>query len=392
MKNKILIVLGIITLLGLIFLNLGIVKIYEKNIYKTYARITTYVSNIYPEEEVNIIKMLEEERDDSTLKKYGIEEDNISSLKEIKNNKIKIIILTSSSYCFLIAFIILFYLKYRHKLSKEILTINSYLLEILNGNYEINIADYKENEISILKNDIYKVAIKLKELSLYEKREKVFLMETLEDISHQLKTPLTALTINNDILKSNDLTVKERQEFLRKQERELARIEWLITTLLKVSKLNSGEVKLKKDKVSASILIVDALEPLLIPLELKSANVLKENLDFNISCDKNWTIEALTNILKNACEHIKLNGEITIIGDDNPLYASISIKDNGEGISKKEIKNVFKRFYSTNSNNNFGIGLHMAKVIMEHQNGEIEVTSEKGKYTYFKVIFKKKKY
>ena len=280
---------------------------------------------------------------------------------------------------------------YNRKLKKEVRVINQYLQDILNDNYELNIADYNEDDLSVLKNDIYKVTIKLKNLSNYEQREQQFLMNTLEDISHQLKTPLTALMITNDILVNNDLSKEERKEFLMREAKELEKMEWLITTLLKLSKLDSGAVKFKKEKVRVEELIDEALESLLVSLELKKVKVIKKHLDFNLICDRAWMREALTNILKNAYEHVLENGNIIINGEDNPVYKAIIITDDGVGIKKEEIKNIFKRFYSASSSkNSMGIGLNMARIIVQKHNGKIEVTSEPGKYTTFKIMFMKR--
>ena len=161
--------------------------------------------------------------------------------------------------------------------------------------------------------------------------------------------------------------------------------------LLKLSKLDSGAVKFKKEKVKVEELIDEALESLLVSLELKKVKVIKKHLDFNLICDRAWMREALTNILKNAYEHVLENGNIIINGEDNPVYKAIIITDDGVGIKKKEIKNIFKRFYSTSSSkNSMGIGLNMARIIVQKHNGKIEVTSEPGKYTTFKIMFMKR--
>ena len=141
------------------------------------------------------------------------------------------------------------------------------------------------------------MTIKLKELSNYEQREQQFLMKTLEDIAHQLKTPLTALMLTYDILANNDLTEEERRNFLKKESKELEKMEWLITTLLKLSKLDSGQVKFKKEKTKADDLIDEALESLLIPLELKDVTIQKKHLDFTLFCDEAWMREAIRNVL-----------------------------------------------------------------------------------------------
>lgn len=385
----------IISITLLITLNIILLKSYDNYTYHNYNKIISTIIRKYPEAESEVIDILIKEKNDTNeLIKYGINHETIKEISSYKDLRQFTIIITSSFFLIILSLSILIYCYYTFKNKKEIKNINEYLNSILKGDYNLNIADYNEDELSILKNDIYKVTIKLKELSEYERHEQIYLMNTLEDISHQLKTPLTALMVTNDILKDNNLTKEEQNEFLNKQTKELEKMEWLITTLLKYSKLDSGSVKLKKDKVEVKKLINSILDTLSIALELKNIEINTENLDFTLICDNNWTKEALTNIIKNAIEHLSNeDGIIEIQGENNPLYQAIIIKDNGAGIKKEDIKNIFKRFYSTNTTkNSVGIGLNMAKLIIEKQKGKIEVESEVGKYTKFKIIFLKKRY
>lgn len=375
----------------IIGLNYCLIKKVNSYVYNNMVMITSSIIEKYPDSEEEIIDLIKNNKV-NYLAKYGIKEDTLDKLNSYHNLKIYIITLVSISILVIGIYFLLFYYFIKLKIKKEINIINNYLTEILRGIYDGDFSSYNEDELSILKNDIYKVTVKLKEYSEYEMKEKKYLVEVLEDITHQLKTPLTALMVTNDILKNNNLTVEERSNFLNKQTKELEKMEWLIITLLNMSKLDSGYVKLKQENVKVKDLIKDAISSLSIPLDLKEVNVSFENLDFNIICDTNWTKEAIINILKNATEHVSKGGEIKIIGDDNPLYKSISIRDNGSGISKKDIKNIFKRFYSVSGNkNSVGIGLNLAKIIIEKQNGKIEVESVEGKYTTFKIIFNKEK-
>ena len=394
MKHKKIFVFLIGSLLLLFILIFSLVRLYDLYVYESLNKIVYTLENVYPDMEIDMIDALNGKEDvPEVLAKYGIDLDTVSELGIYQDFRVEIVFLVLLVFLFILLLFFFIYFWRDRKIKREIHVINGYLQDILNDRYELNIAEYNENELSVLKNDIYKVTIKLKELSSYEQKEQQFLMNTLEDISHQLKTPLTALMITNDILMSHDLTEEERLDFLRKESKELEKMEWLITTLLKLSKLDSGQVKFKKEKIKAETLIDDALESLLIPLELKHVTVVKKNLDFNLFCDTLWMREALTNVLKNACEHSLENGKITITGDDNPVYKSIFITDNGVGIKRIDIKNIFKRFYSTSSSkNSMGIGLNMARIIIEKHNGKIEVESEVGKYTIFKIIFIKRNY
>ena len=244
--------------------------------------------------------------------------------------------------------------------------------------------------MSNLSNDIYKVTVKLKEQNDITRKDKKYLEEILSDISHQLKTPLTSMYVINDLL-DTDLDDNIRKEFLQKNKAQLSRIEWLVTSLLKISRLDSGTIVLKPKKIKLETLINKSLEPLLIPMELKNIN-LKLDIDFNMKMviDLNWTSEALINIIKNACEHTDENGTIRIYSEDNPIYQAIIIEDNGNGISEDDLPFIFERFFKGKSNKeSIGIGLNMAKKIIDMQKGDISVKSEIGKYTAFTIKFYK---
>ena len=297
---------------------------------------------------------------------------NEYNLITIKNNNIIILI-----YC-LISALLLFVINfiYIKSIYKKIAKIDKYMNNILNDDYSINIKDYCEGDISNLKNDIYKMTIKLKEQSELLIKEKKYLEETLQDISHQIKTPLTSMYMINDIL-TNEKDENIKKEFLIKNKNQIERIEWLVTSLLKLSRLESGTVKLKKEKINLKELIDKSIEPINVLLELRNIKLTKNIIDVNLVVDINWTVEALLNVIKNACEHTV--DKIEIVGSTNPLYTEIKIIDNGIGISKKDIKHIFERFYKGNHNKeSIGIGLNMSKKIINLQNGLIEVESKEG--------------
>jgi len=314
------------------------------------------------------------------LDKYGLSEINNDDLKQsiIKTNLT--ITLTS-----LVLIAIINYLFIRNNY-KKVAKIDQYMNNILNDDYSLDIKDYCEGDISNLKNDTYKMTIKLKEQSELLEKEKKYLEEILEDISHQVKTPLTSMYMINDIL-ANEPNKQKRQEFLNKNEQQLNRIEWLITSLLKISRLDSGTVKLKPEKVKVKTLIDKAINPINELIEIKN---IKLNLDIDnidVLVDLNWTSEALLNIIKNACEHT--TDEIRIKAITNPIYTAILIKDNGKGISKTDLPHIFKRFYKGSHNkDSIGIGLNMALKIINLQNGTIAVDTSTSGTTFTIKIFK----
>lgn len=305
---------------------------------------------------------------------------------QIYNHNLKrnlIIYSVSSTFICYILFMLLIIL-YKKSQDRKINEISNYMNSVLNGNYSLDIRSYEEGRLSILKNDIYKITVKLKEQTDMAINEKNNLEMILSDISHQIKTPLTSMYVINDLLKSDKLSKKEKIEFLNKNESQLERIEWLVTSLLKLSRLDNGFVKLKKEKVEVAKLIDNCLNPLLIPIELKNQNVVKQIDNFEIDIDFNWFSEAIINILKNAHEHTNAFGTIKVEASDNSMYSSIIISDNGTGISKQDLPHIFERFYKgNNQKESIGIGLNMAKKIIDLSGGEINVLSTPTEGTTF---------
>lgn len=275
---------------------------------------------------------------------------------------------------------------------RDIERLSAYLRRVYGGDYSLDIRDNTEGELSILRNEIYKVTLILSKQAELLKSEKEQLANALSDISHQLKTPLTSMTVMSDLLSKDDLKPEKRKEFTKNLELQLERMDWLLTSLLKLAKLDAGTVEFKKELISAPKLINQAIKPLLIPMELKEQKLLIEG-DETVSFhgDLNWSTEAVINILKNCIEHTSNGGTISILYEENPLFTEIKISDNGSGIAKEDLPFIFKRFYRGKNagEDSVGIGLAMAKSIVTNQNGDIKVTSEKNKGTEFSIKFYK---
>ena len=362
----------IITIIFSIFIANIINNNYKQEIINNNSYIVGSLIEKHPELEDDIIAsiILKEnyELGNSILEKYQL--NNVDYINY--NNNYLILILAIAIYLGLLFINFIFIYNMYQKIKK----IDQYMNNILNDDYSLNIKEYCEGDISNLKNDVYKMTVKLKEQSELLTKDKKYLEETLEDISHQIKTPLTSMYMINDILTS-EKNEKIRKEFLIKNKNQIERIEWLVISLLKLSKLDSGTVKLKKEKIKVKDLINKAIEPIKVSLDLKSID-----LDLNLSNDTvlvdiNWTKEALLNIIKNACEHTK--DKITITSKNNPLYLEIRITDNGKGIAKKDLKYIFERFYKGSDNkDSIGIGLNMSKKIINLQQGIIEVETKEN--------------
>lgn len=372
-------------------------NMYKKEIIRNNAIIIGAIVEKYPEIEAETIKKLisdnaNYERGIEILSKYGINNiENLDELVSVNELKNKMILENIILVALMIIVYILVNLYFYKKEDKRLNDISNYIDNILNNDYSLDIREYDEDTISSLKNHIYKITVKLRNMSEYSQKEKEYLEVALSDISHQLKTPLTSIMVMNELLENKNLEESKRKECMQKSKVQLEKIQWLITSLLKISQIDSGTIKLKKENVNAKELINKTLESLIIQIEAKDINLIQDiEEDLTIICDENWTSEALINIIKNAYEHTEKEGTIKITAKGNPIYSEIKIEDNGSGIKEEDINHIFERFYRGKSNKeSIGIGLNMSKTIIEKQNGTIEVQSTEGVGTCFTIkIFK----
>lgn len=287
--------------------------------------------------------------------------------------------------------LVIFFLIFTSCRYKQIQNLSKYLKRIRQGEHSLDIRDNEEGELSILKSEIYKVTNMLSEYNVKLKNDKVLLADNIADISHQLKTPLTSMMVMTDLLQDEELPREKRRQFTSKISSQLRRIEWLVTSLLTMSKLDIGVLDMRKEKIQTSDLIEASLEPILISLELRDISYKVYGGENIICCDQHWTVEAIVNILKNCMEHTKRGGHLEITSSDNPLYSEIKISDTGVGIKKEDLTNIFTRFYrgKNSSKDSVGIGLSMSKGIIKNQGGNITVESNVGKGSTFYVKFYK---
>ncbi|MDD4170148.1 MAG: HAMP domain-containing sensor histidine kinase [Desulfotomaculaceae bacterium] len=293
--------------------------------------------------------------------------------------------ITAFSALLLMIIISLLFTKWRYE---QIEKLSQYLKRIAGGEYSLDIRDNDEGELSILKSEIYKVTVTLYEQAELLKKDKVFLADSISDISHQIKTPLTSMSVMTDLISDKNLPPDKRIEFTKNIRSQLERLQWLVTSLLKLSKIDAGTIEFKKEQVNVKKLICKATEHLLIPIEIKEQTFEitgDENAQF--VGDFNWSSEAVTNIVKNCIEHTPVGGRITVDFHETSLYTMIQVADNGEGIDKNDLPHIFNRFYKgkNTENESIGIGLAMSKSILECQGGAIETKSEKDKGTQFTI-------
>ena len=393
-------ILFIITIglsIGISFVSINIIK--NKVVENNQAIIGSIVA-VNPSFEKEIINIITQEKSTKNLNlgkdilnKYNYNE-NISLNNEpiIKSSLPKIIRLNALFIVVIFLVIILVVMVYFKNFYNDIKDMTDYVYHSSEGrNFEMKKRN-QEGQIGLLKTELLKMTNILKEKVDLLNKEKIFLNDTISDISHQLKTPMTSLIILNDLM-YGEISKETKHEFLNKIKSQLTRMEWLIKSMLKLSKIEAKVIDFNKEKVNVKELITRAIQPSLILIELKNINIsISGEEDITYIGDINWSTEDLVNVIKNCVEHTPTGGNLDIKYEQNPLYLEIIIKDDGEGIDKKDLPHIFKRFYKGKSNSkedSVGIGLAMTKSIIESQNGDIYVKSEKNKGTEFHIVIHK---
>lgn len=372
-----------------------------KNIENTYIRcIMENVISQYPDfdmEEVAIIlnKSYSELESSTTseefysiLRKNGITDNTfyIKDMSDIRN--VNIIVSTLIIGVMSVLFIICFYIYLRRR-KNAIVQLQDYMDKISRGNYELEINDNSEDELSSLKNSLYKIMVYMKEQADSARIKKVMLAQSVSDISHQLKTPLTSTQILLDNLNDNpDMEYATRKKFIYEALNQVNGMSWMIVTMLKLSRIDAGVVEFNNETISINKIIEEAVGNLEVIAEIKNVNIEKyidnynENKlnksDIYINGDYNWNREALQNIIKNAIEHSNDKGTVKINITDNDVYTAVYITNRGDKLSEQRQKQIFERYYSAAKyeDNSMGIGLPLAKAVIEKQGGYISVESD----------------
>ena len=290
----------------------------------------------------------------------------------------------------LCALFLLLYLVPTYRRYKKIAALSGDIDRLLHDDNPIAFAQYSEGELAILQSEIQKMTVRMREQQQRLTGDKTYLADSIADISHQIRTPLTSINLLVSFLSVPGLPDEKRIQYVHELEALLSRIEWLITALLKISKLDAGTVQFKKEKVSLKTLIGDATASLLIPMELKD-QTLSVEASGDFFGDLAWTVEAISNIVKNCMEHTPVGGSVRISARENTLYSEIVICDNGTGIDKEDLPHIFQRFYKGKNSDekSFGIGLALARVIITSQNGTVKAENNSDRGAKFTIRFYK---
>lgn len=388
--------------LGILIMNLGI-GAYCNGIRTEYHGFLTAVfDNVlenYPEvQEEELIQILNRQGDgrggSGLLARYGILAEYADASFAGQERQLQALLTGSNLFLVLffgsIAVLGCFYFRRRQN---RISGLTDYMKSLSRGDYKLEVEDNADDELSGLRNEIYKLAVLLREQAARALEQKHALSDAMADISHQLKTPLTSITVLMDNLSENDDMEKTtRQRFTAEITRQLAGMSWLITAMLKLSRLDAGVVRLERVRLRAEELVGEILQRLELAAEWREVSFsVKIPEGMALWVDRKWTGEALLNIVKNAVEHSPAGERVEISGEENEVYAQIMVRDHGKGISEEERRKLFMRFYNGNSvrEDSIGIGLALAKEIVEKQDGHIIVDSREGDGTVFYLRFLK---
>ena len=370
-------------------------RAYTKNYNATVAKLCALIHEKYPDvSDGSIAAILNDSSFDSDytnlksaetlLKKYGIDMEKDSAV--LSNEKalkgalwldIFLVVLFAGGFCLYIVLI-------RFSFKRQVRQAADYLRRINQGDYRLFMADSTEGEISILKGEIsilkgelYKTAIYLRESAENAKADKLLLKDALSDISHQLKTPLTSLSINLENLEGNpDMAPENRSRIMRRAKRDVDNISHMVQAILKLSRLEADVVEFDEKDTLLSEIVSEAADNVMALCDLRDIRLsIDEGSDKDacIHADAYWQCEAITNIVKNAVEHAE--SEVKIGFYRYEMYAEITVQNDGEAISDEDKKHIFTRFYSGSGQpaDSIGIGLSLAEAIVRHDNGYILV-------------------
>jgi len=385
--------LSLVTAIAAVTISLAIAAYVNQAVKDTYAGIVGTVVQRYPQAEAQVVQDLRSPGADSinlgtqVLGKYGMGDPGVADTGVAAGLLERLLLVELALVGLICTGFVLLLVRYQRAVSAQVEGLSAYLRQIDAGDYALDVRDNGESGFSLLKNDLYKVTVRLREQAELLQKDKTALSNLITDISHQIKTPLTSLGVLADLL-AGDPPEPDRSAFVERLRAQLGRIQWLVTALLKLARLDAGTAVFKSEPVDMHRLIERALEPLQILLEIKKQHlVIHGGEGESFTGDLNWSAEALTNVVKNCIEHTPDGGMIEISYGANALYAEIIVSDDGKGITSRDMPNIFNRFYRGENagENGVGIGLALAKAIFTAQGGDISVRSQPGVGTSFDI-------
>ena len=402
MKNKIklkkmllsLTIFASFLVLVFIIINIYEYRTYNRNFNKKVSAIINKIEEKYPNiTEEEIIDVITSENDNAKFfEKYSIDINKDIIFNKNQNAYFVFITANIIFYITTILIITFIFLGFNKRKDKEIYEITKYIEQINRRNYKLELDDMSEDELSILKNEIYKTTVMLKENAENSNKEKLELKDSLSDISHQLKTPLTSILIMLDnLIDDPQMDENIREDCIRDIKREINSINFLVQSILKLSKLDTNTVNFIEEKNDLNEIVNQAIKNVTMLSDLKNVSViLKSNSKSIIKCDFKWQVEAISNIIKNCIEHSNKDSEVIITIEDNKAYSKITIKDSGIGIDKEDLPHIFERFYKGKNAtpDSIGIGLSLAQTIIKKDNGTISVKSSNKGTTFTIKYFK----
>ena len=362
----------------------------NRNVIQLISSVRARVPDITDAEIMQILNAKEDTLDtEKMLGSFGIStEDWAVEISESDSARVVTASVCACLLCGLSCFGV--FLLYRRRRQKNAERLTDYLAQINSGDYDLALDSNSESADSRLQNEIYRTTVTLRESAQQSAESREKLKTALSDISHQLKTPLTSIIIMTENLLDNpELPQELRQEFLRDIYRSSNHISFLVQSLLTLSKLDADSIVLKRKPEPLSEIFSEVNQSIAVLAELRGVTVTANDNGVSLECDKKWLCEALSNIAKNCAEHTDEGGEVRLTAEANPLYTKITISDNGSGIDKTDLPHIFERFYKGKNadENSVGIGLALAKTIIQKSGGTVSADSEPGKCASFTVKF-----
>ena len=376
--------------------------IFENHKYKSYnhsynARLNSIISYLlsnYPVLDSNSIITILNQKNSNNLEiwgRYGIDlsEDSLILENDILYQRF-LVYSVAAILLFFVLFLTVFLLYQRHR-GQELAEITRYLEALNRRDYRLEIDSNSDDELSVLKSEIYKTTVLLKENAENSLQDKLMLKDSLSDISHQLKTPLTSVLVMLDaMLDDPDIEEETRKDFLQSIKKEVTGLNFFINAILKLSRFDANTVHFHMQSVPVAELLEEVAQNLSVLCDLRGVELnISGEQESVLVCDRKWQAEALTNIVKDCVEHSPQGSAVEICHQSNKLYCSIVIKDHGTGISAEDLPHIFERFYrgAHAAHDSIGIGLALAKSIIEAAGGKIYVQSVPRQGTSFEIRY-----